>query len=257
LARGISGGWWTGGGMLLAGLFLAGGLHRFRRPEARLGWWLAAAGLPLLLVAHGMTATGVAGERDPLVYGAPLLLLGGAGFLQVLLSSAPRWTQRTTMVGLVVVTLQAVPLGATWFGANRLHFAYPPYYPDAIRGVAAEVQRRSAREAAWMCDQPQGAAWYAGQRVWAQPTRLRDFYAIYAEQPLVALLLTPATLDRPFFDDLAKGDDGATASRFGDWDQIYRGLVTGEWPREFPLRRRQAIAPNHQILLDDRRVPLR
>lgn len=257
LAASLGGGWWTGGGYFLAALCLAGAWHRFRRPEAQTGWLMTIMGLPLLVVLHGMAATGRAGEGDPMVYGAPLLLLGGAGFLQVLTASSSGWAARAGLVATLVVGLQAVPLLNAWVGTSRLHFTYPPYHPAALAGVGEEVQRRTLGPPAWMCDQPQGAAWYAGQRVWAQPANLREFYAIHARQPLVALLLTPATLDRPYFAELAKIEDRPAGTRYGEWNRIYRALVTGEWPTEFPLQLRQAIAPNHQVLVDERRRPLR
>jgi hypothetical protein len=257
LAAGLTGGWWAGGGYLLSGFCLAGAWHRFRRGEARSGWLIAVMGLPLLVALHGMGGTGRAGEPDPLVYGAPLLLLGGAGFLQVLIASSTGWTARAGVVATLTVGLHAVPLLHAWAGTSRLHFTYPPYYPAAMAGVGQEAQRRSLGPPAWMCDQPQGAAWYAGQTVWAQPASLREFYAIHARQPLVALLLTPTTLDRPYFDQLAKVEDRRPGSRHDDWSRIYRGLITGEWPAEFPLQLRQAIAPNHQVLVDERRRPLR
>ena len=50
-----------------------------------------------------------------------------------------------------------------------------------------------------MADVPAGVAWYSDHRVWAQPARLHDFYAITLEQSIGELLLTPKTLDRPFF----------------------------------------------------------
>ena len=55
------------------------------------------------------------------------------------------------------------------------------------------------------------------------------------EQPIGELLLTPRTLDRPFFSELATGAAPASktppASRLDDWGRIYAGLFTNDWNR--------------------------
>ncbi|MCC5023444.1 MAG: hypothetical protein J6386_11960 [Candidatus Synoicihabitans palmerolidicus] len=50
-----------------------------------------------------------------------------------------------------------------------IHFSYPPYYPAFFIALGEEVERRGDPISGWMADVPAGAAWYAGQRVWAQP----------------------------------------------------------------------------------------
>ena len=104
-----------------------------------------------------------------------------------------------------------------------------------------------------MADVPAGMAWYSGAQCWALPPKLRDFYAVYSERAIGELLLTPRTLDRPFFSDLnAKaqlpGTLGPTVNRFGEWGEIYAGLLTGVMPGEFPLSRPQKIAENLYVL---------
>ena len=74
------------------------------------------------------------------------------------------------------------------------------------------------------------------------------------EQPIGALLLTPRTLDRPFFSELAAGAAPASksppASRPDDWGRIYGGLFTGSLPLEFPLSAPQRLADNLCVLLN-------
>jgi len=110
-----------------------------------------------------------------------------------------------------------------------------------------------------MADVPAGVAWYGRQRVWAQPERIRDFYAITIEQPIGMLVLTPVTLDRPFFAQLAAG--GATpearAQKYESWGPVYAGLVTGRMPSEFPLRIRQKLTDNLILLIDPIIPPVR
>jgi hypothetical protein len=113
-----------------------------------------------------------------------------------------------------------------------------------------------------MADVPAGVAWYGQVRVWTQPPKLRDFYSITLEQPIGELLLTPRTLDRPFFTELnarpvLPGMLGAVPNRFGEWGEIYAGLLTGRLPPEFPLGAPQKLAENLYVLLNPALPPLR
>src|SRR5690606_19099124 len=107
---------------------------------------------------------------------------------------------------------------------RQVHFSYPPYHPAVFQSMRVEMSRRGGMDPAWMADVPAGAAWYSGQRVWAQPATLRGFYTVHAQTPLLALVLTPHTLDRPYFSDLARRR-GGEHSRFGDWADLYQGLA--------------------------------
>ena len=139
---------------------------------------------------------------------------------------------------------------------RRLHFQYPPYFPALFQGMRQELARRdSLEEFGIMADVPAGVAWYGETRAWLQPPRLRDFYAITLEQPIGELLLTPRTLDRPFFSELnarpiLPGTLGVVPNRFGEWGEIYAGLLTGAMPREFPLSSPQKLAENLFVLLN-------
>jgi hypothetical protein len=186
----------------------------------------------VLLVAQAALNSGES-ERLATSWLAPLVLIFGAAFFFVLLESNPvlcLWPRAVTVVLLVV---QALPLVHDALEPRRLHFQYPPYLPGLFQGMRRELEQRGAA-GRWglMADVPAGVAWYGDTRVWAQPPRLRDFYAITLEQPLGELLLPPRTLDRPFFSDLnAKpllpDSLGAVANRFGEWGEIYAGLLTG------------------------------
>ena len=101
---------------------------------------------------------------------------------------------------------QVLPLAHDALEPRRLHFQYPPYFPGLLQGLRVELERREqVGRFGIMADIPAGVAWYGRTRVWAQPPRLRDFYAITLEQPIGELLLTPRTLDRPFFSELNAG----------------------------------------------------
>jgi hypothetical protein len=166
------------------------------------------------------------------------------------LNAWPRWAIAVALV------VQGLPLLQDALEPRRLHFQYPPYFPSLFVGMRQDLQRRDrSHRFGVMADVPAGAAWYGQQRVWAQPLRLRDFYAVNLEQPIGQLLLTPRTLDRPFFSELAARPVepdalGRATDIFGEWGQIYAGLFTGRLPVEFPLKAPQKLAENLYVLLN-------
>lgn len=246
---------WSGGALWLAGFFVAGWLYAFRSPVANRMRWVVTAALGVMILAQ---AGFNSGESERLVTGwlAPLIIVFGTGFFSVLLTSNAALSQwpRLSVAGLLVV--QALPLVHDALEPRRLHFQYPPYFPSLFMGMRADLEHRdTVGRFGVMADVPAGVAWYSGQRVWAQPVRLRDFYAITLEQPMGELLLTPRTLDRPFFSELAARpvEPGAlkpVTELFGDWGQIYAGLFTGRLPADFPLSAPQKLAENLYVLLN-------
>ncbi|MCF3649127.1 hypothetical protein [Synoicihabitans lomoniglobus] len=238
---------WSDGGLVLTAFFVTGWIYRFRRKSSNRLRTVFALALGVMVVAQGMLNSGE-GERGSTAIAAPLIILFGAGFFMVLVASsdvlkrAPRWAA----CGLLAV--QALPLMHDLAEPRRIHFSYPPYYPSFFINLGHEVTRRGDPVAGWMADVPAGAAWYSGQRVWAQPHTLRDFYAVNVDQHLLALVLTPETLDRPFFSELLGGEVSTT--RFGEWGKVYTGLISGRLPRDFPLRESRSLAQNFQLLLD-------
>lgn len=246
---------WSDGGLFLAAFFVAGWLYRFRREEANRLRALFGVALLVLIVGRAALNSGE-GERHITAVAAPLILVFGAGFFGVLVASSNRLSDRPRLAAAGLLVLQGLPLAHDLLEPRQIHFSYPPYYPAFFQGMATEMARRGGEHPSWMADVPAGAAWYSGQRVWAQPRSLRDFYAVHAEQPLLALVLTPHTLDRPFFSELAAAGP-AGASRFGDWGDVYRALIREQVPAGFPLARPQKLADNFYVLLDPRRVPWR
>lgn len=244
---------WGGGAMFLAAFFVAGWLYRFRSDRAR---WLRVAvtlALAILLIGRAFLNSGE-GERHPLVYGAPLIMLLGAGFFGVLVESHAYFASRAAWAAVGLLGLQATPLVQDLLEPPAVAFHYPPYHPTIFASLGDEFNRRSEGEPVWMADVPAGAAWYSGQRVWARPASLRDFYALTLDHRVLALVLTPATLDRPYFSELAAPPP--SAPRFGDWDRIHAGLVAQRFPSEFPLGQVQKLADNFYVLVDPTRGPL-
>ena len=253
---------WSGGAMWLAAFFVAGWLYPFRSAAANRLRWVFTAALAVLLLAQAALNSGES-ERLAAIWLAPLLMVFGAGFFFVLLGSNAILSQwpRTMTTALLVV--QALPLVHDALEPRRMHFQYPPYFPALFQGMREELDRRTQPgRFGLMADVPAGVVWYGDARAWSQPPRLRDFYAITLEQPIGELLLTPRTLDRPFFSELnarpvLPGALSAVPNRFGEWGEIYAGLLTGTMPREFPLTVPQKLAENLYVLLNPALPPAR
>jgi hypothetical protein len=246
---------WSGGGFFLTAFFVAGWLYAFRAPTANRMRWVFTASLATLIVAQAFLNSGES-ERLPVLWLAPLLIIFGAGFFFVLLEASPGTAGWPRLAATLLLVAQGLPLLRDALEPRRFHFSYPPYFPALLQGLRAELELRGAVGSyGVMADIPAGAAWYGRQRVWALPTRLRDFYAITVDQPIGELLLTPRTLDRPFFSELAvrgpgAGSLGEATERFGEWGQIYTALVTGRLPPEFPLTKPQKVADNLYVLFN-------
>ncbi|MSU23839.1 MAG: hypothetical protein EXS32_08460 [Opitutus sp.] len=253
---------WSGGAMCLTAFFVAGWLYAFRSPGANRLRWVFTAALAVLLLAQAALNSGES-ERLAAVWLSPLIMIFGAGFFFVLLGSNAALSQWPRAVSVALLLAQALPLAHDALEPRRLHFQYPPYFPGLFQGMKQELTRRQADgRYGVMADVPAGVAWYGRVRVWALPPRLHDFYAITLEQPIGELLLTPRTLDRPFFSELnAKpllpGSLSAASNRFGEWGEIYAGLLTGKLPREFPLAAPQKLAENLYVLLNPALPPPR
>jgi hypothetical protein len=243
---------WAGGGLFLAAFFVAGFIYQFRREEVNQLRWLFVATLFALLLAQAFFDSGE-GERLPVVYATPLIAIFGAAFFVVLVASNEKTTTHLRLAATLLLLLQALPLARDLLEPRRLHFSYPPYYPALFMGMREETSRRGARTT-WMADVPAGAAWYGGQRVWAQPATMRDFHAVVSAHPMLALVLTPKTLDKPFFAELTR-KSGET-SRLGEWAQVYAGLVTNRFPSGFPLSLAQKLDENLYVLIDPLAAPL-
>ena len=253
---------WSGGAMWLTAFFVAGTLYAFRAPAANRLRWVLAAALAVLLVAQAALNSGES-DRLVAVWLAPLVMIFGAGFFFVLLGSNATLSQWPRAVAAALLVAQALPLLHDALEPRRLHFQYPPYLPGLFQGMKRELVQRGALDRyGLMADVPAGVAWYGRARVWAQPPRLRDFYEVTLIQPLGELLLTPRTLDRPFFSELnAKPllpeSLGAMSNRFGEWGEIYAGLLTGRLPGEFPLQQPNKLMENLYVLLNTTMPPSR
>lgn len=246
---------WSGGAMWFVAFFAAGWLYVFRAgPVNRLRWLFALS----LLALAGSQAVFNSGEseRQAAVWLSPLIIVFGAGFFFVLLGSHPILSSWPRMCAASLLLLQALPLVHDALDPHWLHFQYPPYFPQLLQGMRRQLDSADpSGRYGLMADVPAGLAWYGGSRAWAQPATLRDFYAVQVEQPTGELLLTPKTLDRPFFSDLnarprTQGFLSGFTPRIGEWGEVYGGLLTGAFPRDFPLSSPQKLAENLYVLVN-------
>ena len=234
-------------GMLFTALFMVGLLYRFRSSTANRMRWLFFSITTVLLVAYAFLDSGE-GERFPAIYVVPVIAIFGASFFTVLVASNERLAPHARWLAVVLVGLQALPLLHDVLEPRRLHFNFPPYYPAVYAGMRDDSMHRGGP--VWMADVPAGAAWYSGQRVWSQPATLHDFHAVGIDQPVYALVLSPRTLDRPFFGGLNRVSDNS--GRLGEWSQVYTGLVTNKFPAGFPLIMTQKVSDNLYVLFNPR-----
>jgi hypothetical protein len=246
---------WSGGAMWFVAFFAAGWLYAFRSGPVNRIRWLFAISLLVLVGAQAAFNSGES-ERQAVVWLSPLIIVFGAGFFFVLLSSHPVLSSWPRSCAAALLVLQALPLVHDALDPHWLHFDYPPYFPGLLQGMRRQLDASDATgRYGLMADVPAGLAWYGRTRAWAQPATLHDFYAVQIEQLTGELLLTPRTLDRPFFSDLnarpkAPGFLSASVPRIGQWGEVYGGLLTGAMPREFPLSAPQKLAENLYVLFN-------
>ena len=253
---------WSGGAMWLAAFFAAGWLYGFRGRVANRMRWVFTVALAVLVIVQAALNSGET-ERPAAVWLVPLMLIFGAAFFFVLLGSNVTLSHWPRLATAGLLLMQGLPLLRDALEPRRIHFQYPPYFPALFQGLRQDLERRGAADRfGLMTDIPAGLAWYGQTRAWAQPPHLRDFHAISIEQPIGELLLSPRVLDRPFLSELgarmvARTGAGAVPARFGEWGEVYAGLLTGRLPAEFPLGPPVRLADNLFVLQNPALPPLR
>lgn len=241
---------WSSGGLFLTAFFVAGWLYGFKQPGVNRLRWLAVACMLVLVPAYGAMNSGE-GERVPILYLSALVVVFGAGFF-VVLADSTLGESRVKWAAAALILVQALPLLHDLLEPRRAHFTYPPYYPGLFVSLRNSFQQAMpGQEFPWMADIPAGAAWYSGCPVWAKTDDLADYYKISLDRPFEALLLSPHTLDKPYFAELAPVK--SSAPNLGEWPLVYTGLNTGRFPPTFTLRRTQRLTDNMFILLKAQR----
>lgn len=248
---------WSGGGLMLTAFFIAGLVYRFRHGPVNRVRWCFATVLLVLLAGQAFFNSGES-PRLPAYYLAPLIIVFGAGFFLVLVDSQPGLGQHWKWAAAALLLLQGLPLTRDCLEPRKIHFHYPPYYPNLFMELRSDLQRRFLPGTGVCTDVPAGTAWYGQVRVWAKPERLRDFSRIIVEQNIGPMLLTPVTLDRPFFTELAaRKDDTISLTDTGGWGGVYAGLVTRRMPAGFPLNLPPQKLTENMVLLVNPQTVLR
>ncbi|MFI5336466.1 MAG: ArnT family glycosyltransferase, partial [Opitutales bacterium] len=240
---------WSGGGLLLCAFFVSGLAYQFRHAPANRVRWAFAAVMLVLLTVQPFFGSGES-PRLPAYYLAPLVIVFGAGFFFVLVDSQAALAQHWKWVMWGLLLVQAFPLVRDCLEPRKIHFHYPPYFPNLFMELGRDARTRFLPGTGYATDVPAGTAWYGQMRVWSKPERLRDFYAITVEQNIGALLLTPVTLDRPFFAELAaRREDAIQLTDASGWGGVYTGLVTRRMPMNFPLNLPPQRLTDNMVLL--------
>ncbi|MDD3180319.1 MAG: hypothetical protein PHQ04_08200 [Opitutaceae bacterium] len=249
---------WSGGALVFTAFFAAGLAYEFRHAPANRIRWCFAGLLFVLFVVQPFLNSGES-LRLPAHYLAPLIILFGAAFFLVLVDSQPALGLHWRWIAAGVLILQGLPLVRDAMEPRKVHFFYPPYFPSLFMELRKDAEKRFLPGTGLAADVPAGAAWYGRVRTWAKPERLRDFQMIFVEQNIGALLLTPVTLDRPFFTELAaRNEDTIRISDAGGWGGVYAGLVTRRMPANFPLNLPpQKLTDNIVLLLNPGALQLR
>jgi hypothetical protein len=249
---------WSGGGLMLTAFFVAGLVYRFRRgPVDRVRWGFGGV-LLVLLAVQPFFGSGES-VRLPAYYLAPLVIVFGSGFFFVLVDSQPQLTVHWRWAVAALLLLQGLPLARDFLEPKKIHFHYPPYYPNLFMELRRDMDSRFLPDTGVATDVPAGTAWYGQMRVWSKPERLRDLSRIIIDQNIGALLLTPVTLDQPFFTELAAREgDVITLTDAGGWGAVYSGLVTRKFPANFPLNLPpQKLTENMVLLVNPQTVSAR
>ncbi|MDB6166763.1 MAG: hypothetical protein JWQ83_1903 [Lacunisphaera sp.] len=240
---------WSGGGLMLTAFFVAGLAYQFRHGPVNRMRWVFSAVLLVLLAGQPFLNSGES-PRLPAYYLAPLIIVFGTGFFFVLVDSQPQLTRHWRWLAAGLLLLQGLPLLRDCLEPRKIHFHFPPYYPSLFAELKKDLQSRFLPGTGVATDVPAGTAWYGQMRVWAKPERLRDFSQVMVEQNIGALLLTPVTLDRPFFTELAaRSGDSISLTDTGGWGGVYAGLVTRRMPANFPLNLPPQKLTENMVLL--------
>lgn len=223
------------GGSWISLLFFTGLLLAFRSAAVRRMRYflLMCLGIFAVVQAAGRTQLAVespvVNSENLLVLLAPLVFIYGASLFFTLLDQMPLpLPQWRYVVMAVFVAVCCLPLLSALALPRTNPVAYPPYYPPDIQKAAGWLQSNELM----MSDVPWAVAWY-GHRpcVWLTLNAEDDFFAVNDDlKPVVALYLTPVTLDEKLLSDWIRGRDRS-------WGHfILQTVDQSRIPKDFPLR---------------------
>jgi hypothetical protein len=247
------------GGSWISAFFLVGLLVGFRNPTLRHVRAFLLFCLPVVVLAQALGHTHLSDDspeinsENLLVLIAPLVLVYGIGLFFLLLEQINLALPLRYPVIAVFGLVMSLPMLLLFLPPRTSPIVYPPYDPPIIQLVADWIKPSELT----MSDVPWAMAWY-GQRqsVWltlkatpdaSDPNTHEDFLAINDyDKPIVALYLTPRTMDARFFSEwLAPGE-------FSWGSFVIQAMVNYELPPDFPLHRmrRDWLNTGEMVLTD-------
>ncbi len=243
------------GSDILVFFFVCGVMYGFRRKDAArlrrvlLGCLASALlGMALLPAPKDWVNPSVDGG-NLLVLWLPLVAVFGCAFFYLLLDRIAFTMKLTRALAITAFALLNVaPMLFLLLPPRRGPFAYPPYLPPSLWGVAKFFNKNDTG----VSDMPWAAAWYMDRRAVWLPWTPEEYFEIHdfvAPRNTQFVLLTPYMLDRRFQSDLLKGEYRA-------WAVIPWAVTTGaKLPDPFPLKTITAIGPGRdQFLLTERPI---
>jgi hypothetical protein len=241
------------GGSWASILFLAGLLLGFRGLAARRMRYFLLMCLGTFIVVQALGRTQLSDESPELnsenliVLLAPLVFIYGVSFFFTFLDQMKLVVPQLRYVviaGFVALSCLPMILISTPLAPKATPVVYPPYYPPDIQQTAGWMKENELM----MSDVPWAVAWYGNhQCIWLTLNAQDDFFAINDYfKPVLALYLTPGTMDGKFVSDLVRSGEHS----WGNF--IVFGVLQNQIPQGFPLRNSPTGFFPDRLFLTDR-----
>jgi hypothetical protein len=241
------------GGSWASLLFLAGLLLGFRGTAARRMRYFLLMCLGTFIVVQALGRTQLSDEspevnsENLLVLLVPLVFCYGVSFFFTFLGQMKlAVSQLRYAVIAVFAVLSCLPMIFMFLLPKVSPVVYPPYYPPDIQQTAGWMKENELM----MSDVPWAVAWYGRhQCVWLTLNAQDEFFAINDDfnlKPVLALYLTPKTMDGKFVSDLLRSGEHSWGSF------IALGVLQNQIPQGFPLRNAPTGFLPERLFLTDR-----
>jgi hypothetical protein len=233
------------GVLFFAGLFIA-----YRSTGARRIRYFLLMCLGLFVIVQSLGRTQLSevspaiNSENLLVLLVPLVFVFGASFFFTLLGqmALPLAQLRYAVIAGFVV-LCGLPMCFTLLSSRNSPVVYPPYFPPLIQQSARWMQP----DEMLMSDVPWAVAWYGDRQcIWLTLDAQDDFFAINRLKPVLALYLTPQTMDGKFVTEWIE------APKRGWGNFLMQTLIDKRVPDKFPLTKAPMGYFPEQLFLTDR-----
>jgi 4-amino-4-deoxy-L-arabinose transferase-like glycosyltransferase len=232
-------------------LFWAGLLLGFRGLAVRRMRYFLLMCLGTFVVVQALGRTELSGasptvnSENLLVLLVPLVFTYGVSFFFTFLDQMRLPVAQLRYVVITVfAALSCLPMISTLWSPRTMPVVYPPYYPPDIQQTAAWMRENELM----MSDIPWAVAWYGNRQcVWLTLNTQEDYFAISDNmKPVLALYLTPATMDGKFVSDWVRAGEQSWGSF------IIQAVMQNQIPQSFPLRNAPTGFLPERMFLTDR-----